>query len=233
MKKLIVNKGYKLATGLLFPTILFVALSAEATSQLYRYHNANGVPVIDDNVPPEYASKGYDIIRPDGTLIKRVPRQLSEEELRLHNTDESREQLRIEEEERMRAWDESLLLRYSDVSDIEAAESRALRDLNIRISILKSNLSSMKGQVEREQQKAADIERRGVDVPEEIVRNINTMRLEIEDIEQSIAVRREEVQSVKASYQRDIGRFETLIDRVNMRRKQSQSSSSSSKSYRY
>lgn len=210
------------AVLLLTVALLSASLSAKASAQLYRYTNDKGVMVIDDAVPPEFVAGGYDVINSDGSVIRRIPRQLSDEELRLRNTDESRARFQQEEEARMKAWDESLLLRYSDVADIEAALNRALRDLNVRISILKSNLYSMKSQVEREQQKAADIERRGIEVPADLSKNINTMRLEIEDTEQSIVVRREEIESVKSTYNRDINRFETLRGRVEMRRQQYQ-----------
>ncbi len=160
-----------------------------------------------------------------------MPRQLTEEELRLRNTDESRERLKKEDAERLRAWDESLMLRYSSLEDIEASQNRAMRDLKIRISIQKSNLITIKSQIEREQQKAADIERRGGTVPEELSKNIDTLRLEIEDTEQSIAVRREEIETVKASYQRDIERFKTLLDRVEKRRYQSNSRPSKRRDY--
>ena len=222
MKSILTNFKIK-QTLLLFVVVVLVSLSAQAGGQLYRYINEQGLPVIDDNVPPEFVAGGYEIITSDGSVVRRVPRQLSDEELRLRNTDESRARFQQEEEVRMQAWDESLLLRYSDIADIEAARERALRDLKVRISPLTSNLYSMKARVEREQQKAADIERRGVDVPVELSQNINTMRLEIEDTEQSIEVRREEIESVKAAYGRDINRFETLLGRVNMRRQQSRS----------
>ncbi len=208
--------------GLLLSILLLSSGPALAASgQLYRYLNDKGVPVIDDKVPPEFVARGYDIIRPDGALIRKVPRQLSEEELLLRNTDESRSRFKEEEDRRLQAWDESLMLRYSDLDDIDAAQKRAMRDLKIRISILKSNLVSIKSQIEREQQKAADIERRGGTVPEDLSKNINTLRLEIEDTEQSIVVRNVEIEAVKASYQRDMDRFKTLLERVEMRRQQS------------
>ncbi|ARN76346.1 hypothetical protein [Oceanicoccus sagamiensis] len=203
----------------------------QGADQLYRYINDKGVPVINDNIPPEFVAGGYDIIRPDGSLLRSVPRQLSEEELQLRNTEESRARFQEEEDARLRAWDESLMLRYSDLDDIEAAQSRTMRDLKIRISILKSNLVTIKSQIEREQQKAADIERRGGTVPEDLSKNINTLRLEIEDTEQSIVVRNVEIESVKASYQRDMDRFKTLIERVEMRRIQSQPAKSNRPTY--
>ena len=209
----------RLALGLLCSLCVLFAPSSFA-AEVYRYINEKGVQVIEDRVPPEFVSKGYDVLDSKSlTLIRRVPRQLTEEELKLRNTDEAKDRLRQEEEQRLRAWDESLMMRYSNIADIEAAKKRAIQDLKIRISIQKSNLHSLKSQIENEQQKAANIERRGVNVPDEMLNNIETMRREIEDIEQSIAVRREEIASVEASYDRDIKRFETLLDRVEMRRR--------------
>ena len=203
------------------PVVLIVfCLNLQAANQLYRYVNDEGVSVINFKIPPEFVHKGYDIINPDGSLIRKIPRELSKEELSLRNTDESRARFAEEEEKRLRAWDNSLMLRYSSIEDIEAAQERAMRDLKVRISILKSNLSTIKSQIEREQLKAANIERSGGQVPEEISANIDILRLEIEDTEQSIIARRDEIESVNTAFMRDMNRFATLQDRVNMRRQQ-------------
>lgn len=211
-----------LLTGFL---LLVAGIQFAQAGQVYRYVNENGVTVIDDTVPPEFIPKGYEILDSSSlSLIKRVPRQLSEEELRTQGSEEARARLKEEEERRLRAWDESLLVRYSSLDDIKAARDRAVRDIQIRISILKSNLTTIKGNIEREQAVAADYERRGITVPDDMLKNIDIMRLEIEDTEQSIAMRREEMEDVKASFQRDMDRFSTLIDRVQMRRQQGVSS---------
>ena len=76
---------------------------------------------------------------------------------------------------------------------------------------------SIKSQIERDQQKAADIERSGGDVPESLAAVIDKLGREIEDTEESIAMRRQEIDDTKASYQRDIDRFELLMDRVKLR----------------
>jgi hypothetical protein len=214
--------------------LVLFGLSNNVEAQLYRYKNAKGIVVIEDKIPPEVVANGYDILRYDGTLVRRVKRQLTGEELEKRNTQEARARLREEEEKRLQEWDASLMRRYSSTDDIDAARERAMRDLDIRVSILKSNLHTIKAQIEREQKKAADIERRGGDVPQDLLKNIDILRLEISDTEQSIVVRLEEVASVRAAFERDLERFQTLVERVNMRRKQSPSTSqSSSKASRY
>ena len=183
----------------------------------YRYVNESGVQVINDKLPPEVVPSGYDVISKSGALIKRVPRQLTEQELNNNNSAEAQEARRQYEARQLKAWDESLMLRYSSIKDIESARTRALRDLQIRISILKSNRLQVKSEIEREQKKAADIERVGRDVSPELLEKIDILLLEIEGIEDAIAVRNNEVEDLRAQYQRDIDRFMTLIDRVKLR----------------
>jgi hypothetical protein len=207
-----------LVSALLQASYAVAKPKAKVQAQYYRYNNERGIPVMDETIPPEFVAGGYDIITRDGSLIRRVPRQLSEDELKEQGSEAARERLREEEELRLQAWDEMLMLRYSSVEDINAARDRAIRHLYIRISILKSKLMSVKSQIEREQLKAADIERSGSDVPENLTVMIDKLGREIEDTEESIAVRRQEVDETNASYQRDIDRFGLLMDRVKMRR---------------
>lgn len=183
----------------------------------YRYVNESGVQVINDKLPPEVVPSGYDVISKSGALIKRVPRQLTEQELNNNNSAEAQEARRQYEARQLKAWDESLMLRYSSIKDIESARTRALRDLQIRISILKSNRLQVKSEIEREQKKAADIERLGRDVSPELLDKIDVLRQEIEGIEDAIAVRNNEVEDLIEEYQRDIDRFITLLDRVKLR----------------
>ena len=195
-----------------------LAMNAFADERyFYRYVNEKGVQVINDKLPPEVVSSGYDVISKNGTLIKRVPRQLTEQELQNNNTAEAQEARREYEARQLKVWDESLMLRYSSVKDIEAARVRALRDIQIRISILKSNRLQVKSEIEREQKKAADIERMGRDVSDELLEKIDILRQEIEGIEDAITVRNNEADDLVEQYQRDIDRFMTLEDRVKLR----------------
>jgi hypothetical protein len=129
--------------------------------EMYRYVNNDGNVVLGYQVPVEDIKKGYEVLNEDGIVIKDVPRELTEEERKDREAQEKLELEAAAEQERLRLWDESLLMRYSSVEDIEAARSRALSSLLINVSILKSNTRSLKQQVENYQSQAADIERRG------------------------------------------------------------------------
>jgi chromosome segregation ATPase len=184
---------------------------------LYRYTNDEGVTVVDYQVPAAYAGKGYEVLNKDGVVIQVVPRELTDEEKSVRNAQQEVEAAAKAEEQRLKEWDESLLLRYSTIEDIEAARERALRDLRIRLSILKSNKRSLKQQVENYQAQAADLERSGREVDVARLSAIEDLQTEINTTNRSIADREQEIQDVSAAYEKDIGRFRQLLQVVELR----------------
>lgn len=197
---------------------VLAAVSAAASRNLYRYTNAQGVTVVDYQVPTQYVSTGYEVLNDEGIVLEVVPRALTEEEKKVRNAQQQLEAQAQAEEQRLREWDESLLLRYSTVEDIEAARERALRDLKIRMSILKGNKRSLKQQVENYQAQAADLERSGQEVDVARLSAIEDLQTEIESTDRSIADRSREIDEVSSSYQRDIDRFEMLLEVVALRK---------------
>ncbi len=194
-------------------------LSPEVDARnLYRYTNAEGTLVVDYQVPPEYVSQGYEVLNDKGVVIEVVPRELTAEERKVKDAQELLDAQAKAEEERLREWDESLLLRYSTVADIEDARERALRDLRIRVNILKSNKRSLRQQVETYQAQAADLERRGQEVDLERLRAIEDLQGEIGATDRAIAERQREIEEVSTAYQADIDRFEMLLEVVELRR---------------
>jgi vacuolar-type H+-ATPase subunit I/STV1 len=195
-------------------------LAPWAVSQnLYRYTNAEGTVVVDYQVPPEYVTGGYEVLNEKGVVVKVVPRELTEQERREQDAQRLLEQRALAEEQRLREWDESLLLRYSTIADIEDARERALRELRIRVNILKSNKRSLGQQVENYQAQAADIERRGGEVDIERLQVIEDLQGEIAATDRAIADRQREIEEVSAAYQADIERFTLLLEVVELRRK--------------
>jgi hypothetical protein len=192
--------------------------SAVPGQKLYRYRDERGVLVIDDSVPAHMARNGYEVLNGFGQVIEVVPRQLSEEELANLSVEEKAKREAREREEKQQLYDESLLLRYSDVVDIEAARERALKELQIRLSIVRGNMMQVKANLEREQEKAADIERSGRKVPESLRQNIDAMRTQIKLSESDIELRIRETEEIKAQYQQEIDRFRYLTEVKGYRR---------------
>ncbi len=192
-----------------------------AAGYLYRYIDDDGITVINFSIPPQFVQRGYEILNQDGSVFKVVPRTLTPDELANRSGEGYKAQVKAEEAERLRKWDRSLLLRYSTLEDIEAARGRAQRELRIRISILRGNVSALKQRVQTNQLRAANIERGGGRVPVTVVEAITALQGEIAVTERSIEERENEVEVVDLGFQRDIVRFTLLLDRVELRRRYS------------
>ncbi len=190
-----------------------------AESRLYRYINADGVVVIDDRVPIEHAGKGYEVITEKGEVLEVVPRALTEAERRAQAEVLRQQQRDAEAAERSRERDNNLLLRYSDIEDIQAAKERSLSELEIRVGILKSNRIGLKAKLDSLQTQAADIERRGMEVNLDQLKAMDDLRVELQSTEQSIASREQEIERVVVSYDSDMARFAELLEIVKSHRR--------------
>ena len=198
--------------------LLQLAAPMVESANLYRYTNEEGNVVVDYQVTDKYIAQGYEVLNMEGVVLEVVPRQLTEEEKKVLNAQQELEAAARAEQERLREWDESLLLRYSTIADIEAAEERALRDLRIRMSILKGNKRSLKQQVENYQAQAADLERSGQQVDVARLVAIEDIQEEIQATDRSINDRAREIEEVQAAYQRDKDRFAMLLEVVELRK---------------
>lgn len=186
--------------------------------EFYRYRNAEGNVVVDHRVPPEYVAGGYEVLSDRGVVVRVVPRTPSEEERAGVSEQQRLEAAAQEEEERLRKWDEALLLRYSSVADIESARDRALRDLRGRVTILQGNRHGLRQQVESHQARAADLERRGSEVEEALTKGIADLQREIGIVERQIAEHEREVTEAEKSFAADMQRFSLLEEALQSRR---------------
>ena len=196
----------------------FGVQDAVGAKELYRYRDTAGIPVINDRLPPEAVPLGYEVLNEEGVVIRVVPPQLTEEELALQSAQEKEAQAEREAAAVQKARDESLLMRYSSVADIEAARERALQSIRIRVSILRSNVRSAIQQIENYQAQAAKIERAGGKVDAATSEAIDAARRRLALTQKAVAERELEIERVSQEYQVDIDRFKHLEDQVEMRR---------------
>jgi len=173
---------------------------------------------VDHRVPPEYVADGYEVLSDRGVVVRVVPRTPSEEERAGVSEQQRLEAAAQEEEERLRKWDEALLLRYSSVADIESTRDRALRDLGVRVTILQGNRHGLRQQVESHQARAANLERRGSEVEEALTKAIADLQREIGIVERQIAEHEREVTEVEKSFAADMQRFSLLEEALQSRR---------------
>lgn len=159
MRKPVIYSMFML--GLLAPALATAA-------ELYRYVDDRGVVVLNRHgVPPQHIGRGYQVLSEQGRVIREVPPAPTAEEF---------EQLQAD---KARALADAQLLRlYASVKDVERAEARRLAELDSVIGLTQGNLSALRDQQESLQRQAADHERAGRTVPDNLLKQINNLSKE-------------------------------------------------------
>lgn len=186
---------YWLLAGALLGLMAF-AHSSLAQARFYRYVNDQGVRVMSSTIPPEYAQKGYEVIGPNGQVLRRVDPAPEPEDLE-----------RAEQERALRAEYAVLARRYSSANDIISARDRRLANLDANIAILRGNINSINHQLEQLMSRAANIEREGREVPRSIFNDIDKVREELSSTEEMLQVRLHEHEEIYARFERDVELF--------------------------
>ncbi len=206
----VVSRVFNIGVGALSAGLL-VCGNASAQKVYYRYHNSQGQMVQTDRLLPDIVPLGYSVVSASGDVLQVVPRELTKEEKRERDEAAAQDRARQAELERMRKWDQSLILRYSSAEEIDAARERGVKEFDTRISILQGSLLALKTQIETEQGAAANHLRRGRSVPEPLTSRIAELKAEVAYAEGAIdKLQRERSESVM-QFDRDKVRFAVLM----------------------
>lgn len=186
--------------------LLFAVQAAGAVDRYFRYINNEGVTVINSRIPPEFVSRGYEVVTPSGQVLDVVPPALSPEEAR---------QLVAEQERQaeLAEWDDYLLRRYSSTADIEAARERKLADFEASMAILRGNANSIQLQIDELQARAADVERAGRSVPENMLNKLGALHEQFATIQEQIKVQLKDRQNLEERFEAEIDRFAKIKTR--------------------
>ena len=185
-------------------------LSAEAATEkkdsdklFYRFKDSRGVNVVSSSIPPELVRNGYEIMSINGDVIKSVPASPSDSDA----DRVARERKAAKEQDRN---DKLLRTSYSTTADIDAAKVRRLQQLRDNIGILQANLLSIKSQTKDQETNAANIERAGRKVPDDVLNNINALHAQEKDVNAQIQQREVEYQAAADKFEQDKKRFLVL-----------------------
>ncbi|MEO4048652.1 DUF4124 domain-containing protein [Pseudomonas sp. CAU 1711] len=185
----------------LFCSVLPHAAFAAGGAEYYRYKDDQGRVVLSrQGVPPEHISKGYEVLSPEGRVVRVVPPAPSLEERQ-----------RLAEEKAKAQSDAQLLRIYSEPADVDRARDRKLAELDGLIGVAQSNLHSLRIQQGNLQGKAAEFERAGRQVPEHLLVQIDNLKVEQANAEKDIQRYRDSRKAAEASFAADRARLVKLL----------------------
>ena len=162
-------------------------------AQLYRYVDDKGVTVLGNRVPPEFVSRGYEVLDSNGRVREVIPAAPTREELKANR--EAREA-----QARQRQSDTTLLRLYSSQADLDRAHARQLAQIDSLIQSARGEMDGVQDQREALQQRAAVQERAGREVDPQILQDLAHADDETLRLERLIAAKQLEIKEVRANF---------------------------------
>ncbi len=194
--------------------LLSLVAANPAAAAFKCWTNADGVRECGNAVPPEYAQQGSRTINERGMTIDVQERAKTEEELARERAEiEAREAAEAEAkrlQEESERHDRVLLATFTSEKELLASRDRKLASIQATIEVTQATMDNLSASMNTYRRKAADLERVGKPVPEDLLQDIASLQQQLDDKAVYIANREREVAELKDQYQSDLLRFREL-----------------------
>jgi hypothetical protein len=189
---------------------VLILLPVSGNAGIKCWTNAEGVRECGNVVPPEYAQKGHEEIGKSGIVTERVERAKTEEELAIEAEQKRKEEELAKQKEEQEKQDRILLDTYSVSDEITMARDGKINIINNEIKIAQGNINNAKQSLQQYQKSAANLERSGKPLPENLKNDINKVKQQIKNYENFINSKELEKQTVYQDYKAKLQRFDEL-----------------------
>lgn len=200
--------------SILYRTFVMLILSATCLSlsaaQLYRYKDEQGLFVLSQTLPAEYASQGYDILNEKGRVIQTVAPALTAEEIMARDAELERERQAQIAKQKQDKIDEELKQLYSEPNDAVRVLSRRVQDIKGLIDVKNNKIKNLKLKIADQEAQAADRQRRGFPVSEDAFSKLQTLQREIDHNLADIVELHKDIEKLVSLFDEKIKRLEVI-----------------------
>jgi hypothetical protein len=196
--------------ALLCLTAAVPAFPISAAANAYRWVDEDGHVHYSDQLPPQVVDRAYSVINKDGITVNNVERAKTAQE---RAEEQRRAQQRAEQERLARQqaeYDHILLDTYTKVSDLEQTRDRYIASLEGAIKVAQHKLTNLTDDITKLRTAAANLEREGRPVPEDMSKDIASLQTQIDRENAFIQEQRNQQQEVRSKFAADIARYQEL-----------------------
>lgn len=169
----------------------------------YRYIDNNGQVVISrQGVPNEFIANGYEVLSENGRVVRKVAPAPTAQEL---------QQLKLKQQQE--AEDRRLLRLYTIPDDVDRARNSKLVEVDNVINIYNTEIFELTTQRSDLLSKAANMERTGREVPQDILDSITALESQEQQIQEKIALAEQDKQQISKSFEQDKQRLLFLLQK--------------------
>jgi hypothetical protein len=205
-----VNNRFFTSLTLSTAALLMSCLTTPLSANTFRWVDENGQVHYSDHIPPQDVNKAYSIINKQGVTINSVEQAKTKEQLE----EEQRIQQQKAEQERLArersTYDHILMDTYTKVSDLEETRDRYIATLEGLIKVAEHKLTSLNHDLDNINKAAANLEREGKAMPEDMRQDIANLQTQIERENNFILAQRAQQKVMREKFAADIQRFQEL-----------------------
>lgn len=188
--------------------------SLTASAGIKCWTNEDGVRECGDRLPPEYAQSGHEKISDSGVKVTVFEAAKTAEELaearRLAVLKAEQDRIARVKAARQLAHDQVLLQTFTTEEDLLLARDGKLAVIESRIKLTQNRVARMETNLEQLTGQAAQQERSGRSVAENLSQRIAKARWRIDSHMAYIEDRRKEQDGIRRQFQADLHRFQAL-----------------------
>ena len=193
--------NYKLVLSVAAMT-LFVGIgiaAGPASAGIKCWTNDEGVKECGNVVPPEYSQKGHEELSEQGVTVKKTARAKTAEELAAEKA--AKEQA---------ARDQVLIDTFTTEDDLILTRDGKLQAIDTRIAHTKRIAAGLEEERENLEKQAADQERAGQTIPEELLADIELVERQLAEHMASVENRMQAKEELRAQFDTDLARYRLL-----------------------
>jgi hypothetical protein len=203
-------RNMRKAITFLIPLLLVSALASVGHGGLYRWVDQDGKVHYTDSIPPDQVESGHTELSKQGVRVKSVGKAKTPEEV---EKEQELERLRAEQKKllaKQRSEDQVLLRTFQSEDDIIMAREGKLTAIDVMIEVTKNNVLRQQERLVKLLGQAADLERTGKDVNENLIDGIRQVEEAIRDSYATIVTQEKQKDEIRAKFDRDLARYRQL-----------------------
>ena len=191
--------------------LLLGSFAPTAFASTYKcWTNEDGVRECGQNVPPEYSQQRVEILNQQGVVVEVEEAAKSQEELEQEKRAAEQRKLEQQQQEEKRRQDHILLSTFTTERDLRMYYEDKSSSIQGRINITRSSNQSRQEKLNELQKRAANLERRGKSLPENLLKEMEQLKRQIANNEKFIADKQQELEQLDAEYETKLKRFREL-----------------------
>ena len=188
----------------------FAAGGPSQPHQRYKWTDGEGNLHYTDALPPEAAKYGYEVVNPQGVVIKHVDRAKTAEEKAAAKAEIAKAQAAKDSAETRARNDKQLLAAYPTEDDLKRAQHQQADMMDTNLTSARVSLQSQEKSLAELLGHAAELDANAKPVPANLTKKIADMRKQVDEQRTYISRKQKEREDTIAHFDEDLAHYRAL-----------------------